>query len=231
MLEKAKQEVRHKDDSLRKLQGKDQLRKNLQEKVKELEGQIDSKTHSQMTSEKQQLQLSGKLKEKEEMCTALQQKMKNLELKSKEHIRSLELKNKDLELKLKEKEDQQSVAELKNSELEPKLKELEHQRNKEVELKFLRSSNSLNTQQPLIPKTAEAVVNEKKRKDDARNASIVGEQESKRLKKTAAKPPWVVKNLERSKALSRAAAAAAAAATHKVLPTPRSLALNKLNKM
>jgi len=28
-----------------------------------------------MTSEKQQLQLSGKLKEKEEMCTALQQKV------------------------------------------------------------------------------------------------------------------------------------------------------------
>jgi len=100
-----------------------------------------------------------------------------------------------------------------------------------VELKFLRSSNSLNTQQPLIPEAAEAVVNEKKRKGDARNASIVGEQESKRLKKTAAEPPWVVKNLERSKALSRAAAAAAAAATHKVLPTPRSLALNKLNKM
>jgi len=163
------------------------------------------------------------------MCTALQQKMKNLELKSKEHIQSLELKNKDLELRLKEKEDQQSVAELKNSELEPKLKELEHQRNKEVELKFLRSSNSLNTQQPLIPEAAEAVVNEKKRKGDARNASIVGEQESNRLKKTAAEPPWVVKNLERSKALSRAAAAAAA--THKVLPTPRSLALNKLNKM
>jgi len=39
--------------------------------------------------------------------------MKNLELKSKEHIQSLELKNKDLELRLKEKEDQQSVAELK----------------------------------------------------------------------------------------------------------------------
>ena len=66
------------------------------------------------------------------------------------------------------------------------MKELEHQRNKEVELKFLRSSNSLNTQQPLIPEAAEAVVNEKKRKGDARNASIVGEQESKRLKKTAA---------------------------------------------
>jgi len=34
-----------------------------------------------MTSEKQQLQLSGKLKEKEEMCTALQQKIVELECK------------------------------------------------------------------------------------------------------------------------------------------------------
>ena len=104
----------------------------------------------------------------------------------------------------------------------------------EKEKHILRSSNSLNKQQPpsensCVPDGPEAAVNEKKRKGDARNASIVGEQESNRLKKTAAEPPWVVKNLERSKALSRAAAAAAA--THKVLPTPRSLALNKLNKM
>ncbi|CAN6314304.1 unnamed protein product [Urochloa humidicola] len=163
MLERTKQEVRLKDDSLRKLEenlhtmetkakGKDQLCKNLQEKVKELEGQLDSKAHSQITWEKQQRQLSGKLKEKEEMCTALQKKMVELEcklrqphqseseisvlkemikelglkLKEQEHDRSvMELKMKDQELMLKE---QKSVADLKIKELELKLKEQEHQR-------------------------------------------------------------------------------------------------------
>ncbi|CAD6201612.1 unnamed protein product [Miscanthus lutarioriparius] len=166
MLERAKQELRLKDDSLRKLEenlqnletkgkGKEQLCKNLQEKVKELEGQLDSKAHSQITSEKQQRQLSGKLKEKEEMCTALQQKIVDLEcklrqphqsesevallkktikelevkLKEQEHDRSVvELSIKELELRLKEQEHQRSVAELKIKELELKLKEQEHQR-------------------------------------------------------------------------------------------------------
>ncbi|XP_062217052.1 kinesin-like protein KIN-14E [Phragmites australis] len=166
MLERAKHEARLKDDSLRKLEenfqnletrakGKEQLCKNLQEKVKELEGQLDSKTHSQMISEKQQRQLSGKLKEKEEMCTTLQQKIVELEyklrqphqsdsevavlkktikelelkLKEQEHQRSVvELKIKELEFKLKEQEHQGSVAELKIKELELKLKEQEHQR-------------------------------------------------------------------------------------------------------
>ncbi|XP_021311969.1 kinesin-like protein KIN-14E [Sorghum bicolor] len=166
MLERAKQELRLKDDSLRKLEenlqnletkakGKEQLCKNLQEKVKELEGQLDSKAHSQIASEKQQHQLSGKLKEKEEMCTALQQKIVDLEcklrqphqsesevallkktikelevkLKEQEHDRSVvELSIKELELRLKEQEHQRSVAELKIKELELKLKEQEHQR-------------------------------------------------------------------------------------------------------
>ncbi|XP_012704224.1 kinesin-like protein KIN-14E isoform X2 [Setaria italica] len=337
MLERTKQEVRLKDDSLRKLEenlqnfetkakGKEQLCKNLQEKVKELEGQLDSKAHSQMTSEKQQRQLSGKLKEKEEMCTVLQQKIVELEsklrqphqsesevavlkqtikemelkLKEQEHDRSVvELKIKDLELRLKEQENQQSVAELKNKELELKLKEQEHQRSvaelkaREIGLELLetqrteamlqiklrdlesklkaqnpnmildstiatpgeakllpfsrveamiekenhllRSSNSLNKQQPLsenssLPEAPEAVVNEKKRKGDARNASIGGEQENNgpasgqnvgrkrslpgeresRQKRTSTEPQ--VKNLGRSTASSRAAAAA----THKV---------------
>lgn len=44
--------------------------------MKELEGQLDSKAQCQITSEKQQRQLSGKLKEKEEMCNVLQQKVR-----------------------------------------------------------------------------------------------------------------------------------------------------------
>ncbi|CAN6285982.1 unnamed protein product [Urochloa humidicola] len=337
MLERAKQEVRLKDDSLRKLEenlqtletkakGKEQLCKNLQEKVKELESQLDSKAYSQITSEKQQLQLSRKLKEKEEMCTALQKKMVELEcklrqphqseseisalkqmikelelkLKEQEHDRSVaELKIKEQELMLKEQEHQKSVAELKIKELEVKLKEQEHQRSvaelkaREIGLELLetqrteaslqtklrdlesktnvqdtniildsvvgtpreakllpfsreeamgekenhilRSSNSLNKQQPLgenscLPEAPEGVVNEKKRKGDARNASVGGEQENNgpaagqnvgrkrslpgeresRLKRKSTEPQ--VKNLGRSTASSRAAAAA----THKV---------------
>ncbi|XP_066355068.1 kinesin-like protein KIN-14E isoform X2 [Miscanthus floridulus] len=49
-----------------KAKGDEQLCKDLQEKVKELEGRLDSKAHSQITSEKQQRLLSGKLKEKEQ---------------------------------------------------------------------------------------------------------------------------------------------------------------------
>ncbi|WVZ55152.1 hypothetical protein U9M48_005852 [Paspalum notatum var. saurae] len=142
MLERAKQEVRVKDDSLRKLQ----------EKVKEIESQLDSKALSQITSEKQHRQLSGKLKEKEEMCAALQQKIMELECKLRQTqqsdsevavlngtIKKLELKLKeeelersDVQLKIKELElrlqEQEHVAELKIKESELKLKEEEHQR-------------------------------------------------------------------------------------------------------
>ncbi|PVH33354.1 hypothetical protein PAHAL_9G633800 [Panicum hallii] len=157
MLERAKQEGRLKDDSLRKLEenlqnletkakGKEQLCKNLQEKVKELEGQLDSKAHSQITSEKQQRQLSGKLKEKEEMCTALQQKIVELECKLRQphqsEVEVLKQTIKELEFKLKEQEHDRSAVELKIKELELRLKEQEHQRsvaelkNKELELKL-----------------------------------------------------------------------------------------------
>lgn len=104
----------------------------------------------------------------------------------------------------------------------------------EKENHILRSSNSVNKQQPLgenscVPEAA-AVVNEKKRKGGARNASVGGEQENNggpnvgrkrslpvereaRLKRKSTETPQV-KNLGRSTASSRAAAAAAA--THKV---------------
>ena len=106
----------------------------------------------------------------------------------------------------------------------------------EKEKHILRSSNSLNKQQPPNDKSCvadgpEAAVSEKKRKGDARNASIGGEQENNapaagqnvgrkrrslpgereaRLKRKSTEPPQV-KNLGRSTASSRAAAAA----THK----------------
>uniref|UniRef100_A0ACD5WT56 Uncharacterized protein n=1 Tax=Avena sativa TaxID=4498 RepID=A0ACD5WT56_AVESA len=140
MLERSKQEVRLKDDSLKKLEencqnlenkakGKEQLYKTLQEKIKDLESQLDSKTHSQITSEKQQCQLSGKLKEKEEICCALQQKIVDLERKLQHQHQSdsdaavLKQTIEELELKLKDQERQRSVAESKAREIEQELLE------------------------------------------------------------------------------------------------------------
>ncbi|KAM0902478.1 hypothetical protein ACQ4PT_019263 [Festuca glaucescens] len=129
MLERSKQEARLKDDSLKKLEencqnlenkakGKEQLYKSLQEKM-----------NSQITSEKQQCQLSGKLKEKEEICTALQQKIVELERKVRQQQQSdseaavLKQTIEELELKLKEQEQQRAVAESKAREIGQELLE------------------------------------------------------------------------------------------------------------
>ncbi|KAI3896156.1 hypothetical protein MKX03_000276 [Papaver bracteatum] len=141
MLDKARQESRSKDESLKKLEeniqnlefkvrSKDQLCKNQQEKVKELEGQIDSKMEVHNQSEKQVWQLNDKLKGREETCIGLQHKVKELEskLKEREQLESLafQQKIKELEVKLKEKAQQQSdsaVLQQKVRELENRLKE------------------------------------------------------------------------------------------------------------
>uniref|UniRef100_A0ACD5WJT7 Uncharacterized protein n=1 Tax=Avena sativa TaxID=4498 RepID=A0ACD5WJT7_AVESA len=140
MLERSKQEVRLKDDSLKKLEencqnlenkakGKEQLYKTLQEKIKDLESQLDSKTHSQITSEKQQCQISGKLKEKEEICSSLQQKIVDLERKlgqkhqSDSDVPVLKQTIEELELKLKEQERKRLVAESKAREIQQELLE------------------------------------------------------------------------------------------------------------
>ncbi|VAI26146.1 unnamed protein product [Triticum turgidum subsp. durum] len=138
MLERSKQEAKLKEESLRKLEencqnleskakGKEQLYKNLQDKVKELESQLDSKMHSQITSEKSQL--SGKLKEKEEACTALQHKIVELERKlgqqqqSDSEVAALKQTIEEVELKLKEQEEQRSAAESKAMEMGQELLE------------------------------------------------------------------------------------------------------------
>ncbi|KAJ4965273.1 hypothetical protein NE237_017122 [Protea cynaroides] len=144
LLEKAKQESRSKDDSLRKLEdniqnlankatSKDHLWKNQQEKVKELETQLGLKIelHSQM--EKQCWHLGEKLKGNEETCMALQQKVRELENKLKERERmesiSLQQKVKVLEDKIKDTELQfesdSMTLQRKVKELESKLKERE----------------------------------------------------------------------------------------------------------
>ncbi|VVA35940.1 PREDICTED: kinesin [Prunus dulcis] len=165
MLEKARQEARSKDESLRKLEeslqnlesktkGKDQIYKNQQEKIKELEGTLELKTalHSQL--EKQVSQLSDRLRGKEEICCSLQQKVKELEVelrerhKSDSEYASLQQKVKDLENQLKdqmqESEFQSTILQHKVKELEIKLKDQEqksdssalHQKVKELEIKL-----------------------------------------------------------------------------------------------
>ncbi|XWS41672.1 hypothetical protein CRYUN_Cryun17cG0102500 [Craigia yunnanensis] len=160
MLDKARHESRSKDESLRKLEeslqnleskakGRDQVYKTQQEKIKELEGQLELKTSMQNQSEKQVSQLSDRLKGREEICTGLQQKVKELETKLKEQQQSesasYQQKVKDLENKLKEQvqesESYSLALQLKIKELERKLKEQEqnpesillHQKIKELE--------------------------------------------------------------------------------------------------
>ncbi|XWS29612.1 hypothetical protein CRYUN_Cryun24cG0044100 [Craigia yunnanensis] len=144
MLDKARQESRSKDESLRKLEeslqnleskakGRDQVYKTQQEKIKELEGQLELKTSMQNQSEKQVSQLSDRLKGREEICTGLQQKVKELETKLKDQQQtesaSYQQKVKDLENKLNEQvqesESHSLALQLKIKELERKLKEQE----------------------------------------------------------------------------------------------------------
>ncbi|KAK9284924.1 hypothetical protein L1049_024105 [Liquidambar formosana] len=163
MLDRARQESRSKDESLRKLEeslqnlenkarGKDQSHKNQQEKIKELEGQLELRTVLHTQSEKQLLQLSERLKGKEEICTGLQQKVKELESKLREREQSesktFQQKVKDLEHKLKEQlqesESHSLILQQKVKELERKLNEQEqnsesfllHQKIKELEDKL-----------------------------------------------------------------------------------------------
>ncbi|KAJ4714582.1 Kinesin-like protein [Melia azedarach] len=146
MLEKARQESRSKEESLRKLEenlqnlenrakGKDQTYKNQQEKIKELEGQLVLKSNLHSQSEKQVLQLSDRLKGREELCSSLQIKVKELENRLRERQQSesaiFQQKVTDLESKLKEQEQESESYSLflqqKIKELERKLKEQEQQ--------------------------------------------------------------------------------------------------------
>ncbi|KAB1998330.1 hypothetical protein ES319_D12G081600v1 [Gossypium barbadense] len=144
MLEKARQESRSKEESLKKLEeslqnleskakGRDQVYRTQQEKIKELEGQLELKNSMHNQSEKQLSQLSDRLKGKEEISTALQLKVKELEAKIKERHQSdsasYQQKVKELENKLKEQvqesESHSLSLQLKIKELERKLKEQE----------------------------------------------------------------------------------------------------------
>ncbi|KFK32797.1 hypothetical protein AALP_AA6G289700 [Arabis alpina] len=139
MVEKARQESRSKDESIKKLEeniqnlegknkGRDHSYRSLQEKTKELESQLDT-LHNQ--SEKQNAQLLERLKSRDETCANLQQKVKELECKLRERQQSdsaaYHQKVKDLENKLKESEGNSLVWQQKIKELETKLKDEQSQ--------------------------------------------------------------------------------------------------------
>lgn len=85
-LDKAKQELRLKDEALRKSEenyhnlegkakGRDQLCKIQEEKLNELKDQLASKTELCRQLERQLLQLSERMMEKEEICSNFQLKV------------------------------------------------------------------------------------------------------------------------------------------------------------
>ncbi|GKV33546.1 hypothetical protein SLEP1_g42045 [Rubroshorea leprosula] len=108
MVDKLKQELRSKDDALRKLEenlhtaeakakDKDQLCRNQQEKLSEVEVQLASKTELSRQLEKQVLRLSRGMKEKDEICSKFQLKVQEPEnkLKDREHTASMTLQHKE----------------------------------------------------------------------------------------------------------------------------------------
>ncbi|KAK6923855.1 Kinesin motor domain [Dillenia turbinata] len=162
MLDKARQECRSKDESLKKLEetlqnfenknrGKDHIHKNQQERIKELESQLESGTTLYSQSEKQLSQLSNRLKSKEEICNTLQQKVKDLESRLHDRDQSessmYQQKMRELENQLREKtqesESNSHILQQKVKELERRLNEqddesvsLLHQKIKELEDKL-----------------------------------------------------------------------------------------------
>ncbi|XP_020585222.1 kinesin-like protein KIN-14E [Phalaenopsis equestris] len=137
-IDKLKLECKSKDESMRKLEenfqtfeskvrGKEQMCRSLQEKNKELEVQLESKMDLQSFSERQNMQLSEKLKATEETCAALQHKVKELEhkLKEKEHSETITLQQKirDLDLKLKEHQRSELIAQQMVHDLDMKIRE------------------------------------------------------------------------------------------------------------
>lgn len=155
MFEKAKQEVKVKDDMIKKLdenmqnldvklKGREQLCRNFQEKVKELEGQLETRLKEQQQQwEKEIMQYGEKFRGKEQMCRNLQEKVKDLEARLEAKVKGQQLQTQkeleeQLEIRLKEqrhqseKERLQYLEKLKGKEqmcrnLQEKVKDLEAQ--------------------------------------------------------------------------------------------------------
>ncbi|KAJ8747981.1 hypothetical protein K2173_013119 [Erythroxylum novogranatense] len=136
MHEKAKQELRCKDDAMRKLEdsfqnlegkakGKDQICRNQQEKIDELENLLASRTELCRHLDKQLSQLSEEMRGKEEICSNFQHKVKELENKLKEQKQA---KSMNLQYKVKELENRERSKEfeLHSRILQQKVRELEN---------------------------------------------------------------------------------------------------------
>ncbi|RLN16990.1 kinesin-II 85 kDa subunit isoform X2 [Panicum miliaceum] len=211
----------------------------LKQTIKELEFKLKEQEHDRSAVELKNKELELKLKEQEHQRSVAELKAREIGHELLETQRTeamLQIKLRDLESKTKVQETNMTLDSAIATPREAKLPPFSRgEAMSEKEKRFLRSSNSLNKQQPLsenssVPDGPEAAVNEKKRKGDARNASIGGEQENNglaagqnvgrkrslpgereaRVKRKSTEPQ--VKNLGRSTASSRAAAAA----THKV---------------
>lgn len=85
-LDKARQESKSKEESIKKLEetlqnienkarSKDHIYKNQQEKIRDLEEELGLKAASHSQSEKQLVQLQERLKGREESCASLQLKV------------------------------------------------------------------------------------------------------------------------------------------------------------
>lgn len=155
MFEKAKQEGKAKDDMMKKmdenmqnldgkLKGREQLCRNFQEKVKELEGQHETRLREQQQQwEKEIMQYGEKFRGKEQMCRNLQEKVKDLEAQLEAKVKGHRLQaqkelEEQLEIRLKEQRQQaekerlQYLEKLKGKEqmcrnLQEKVKDLEAQ--------------------------------------------------------------------------------------------------------
>lgn len=155
MFEKAKQEGKVKDDMMKKmeenmqnldvkLKGREQHCRNLQEKVKELEGQLETRLKEQQQQwEKEVMHYGEKFRGKEQMCRNLQEKVKDLEAQLEAKVKGQQLQTQkeleeQLEIRLKEQRQQsekerlQYLEKLKGKEqmcrnLQEKVKDLEAQ--------------------------------------------------------------------------------------------------------
>lgn len=137
VVDKAKQELRSKDEALQKLEesfhnlevkakGRDQLSKDQQEKVNELESLLASKTELCRQLQKQLSQFSDRMQGKEEICLNFQKKVEELEsrLKERERVESIILQNKAKELESRLKDKTQEF-DLRSRILKQKVRELE----------------------------------------------------------------------------------------------------------
>ncbi|CAL4920379.1 unnamed protein product [Urochloa decumbens] len=228
-----------------KLKEEEHDRSVVELKLKEQELMLKEKDHQKSVAELKIKELELKLKEQEHQLSVAELKARETGIELLEAQRTealLQIKLRDIESETKVQDTNIILDPIVGTPGEAKFVPFSREEAmSEKENHILRSSNSQNKQQqPLsenscLAEVPEAVVNEKKRKGDARNASMGGEQENNgpaggqnvgrkrslpgdreaRLKRKSTEP--LVKNLGRSTASSRAAAAA----THKV-PGPSS---------